>query len=427
MHRQLRSPHRSGKSWALLGLGVLVGASLLVSAVDPPYSPPGSEPSNVVLAWHTFEIEFKERGLPPHTAWSVNLGSDPEEGNGSDLTFKVPNGTYTFATTATGYTASPTDGQVTMHGRYVSVAVTFAAAPTPSNYIHHVVVIVLENSNLSRILSGGPADFYQAYLEQAYGRVPDYYAVCHSSPPNYIALVSGHTDACQGNVTQHHVINVTNLPDDLEAHNLSWAGYFESMPTPCDRDRGTIYYGWLHDPFIDLEDIVDNSSRCDAHVVNSAAFNASIANGSLPTFSYYVPNQLDDCHNSTQRFCDDWLRGFLSPLLNATAPAEAALVRHTAFFVVYDEGDYQGQDAGFNVSGVTTGYCQRLYHVPMSACGGNTYAVAISPYSDGTEYAADATDMDLTSTFEWLLGLPSDGGYDGGVDFPAMASLFSFP
>jgi hypothetical protein len=406
---------------------VLVAALLFVSTIDPPYHPPMDGSSNLTLAVHTFEVEFKERGLPTKTPWALTLGSVSEEGNGTDLTFKVPNGTSSFTATAAGFAPSQADGQVTMQGKYISVEVSFAAAPTPSDYIQHIVVIMLENSNLSRILAGGPAESYQAYLYHAYGRVPDYYAVCHSSPPNYIALVSGHTNACQGNLTQHHVINVTNLPDDLEAHDLSWAGYFESMATPCDRVRGPIYYGWLHDPFIDLQDIVDNPSRCDAHVVNSEAFNASIANGSLPTFSYYVPNQLDDCHNSSQRFCDDWLRGFLGPLLNATAPAEAAVVRHTAFFVVYDEGDYQGKDAGFNVSGVSTGYCQHLYHVNMSACGGNTYAVAISPYSSGTQYSADATDMDLTSTFEWLLGLPSDGGYDGGVDFPAMTTLFSFP
>jgi hypothetical protein len=406
---------------------VLVGGGLYSAEMTPDSRVTSADASGLALAVHTFEVRFTAHGLPAHTPWSVTLGGVSAQGNGPQLAFKVTNGTYAYTTSATGYVPTVAAGNVTMHGGYVPVAVRFTAAPAPADYIQHVVVIMLENSNLSRILGDRAAESYQEYLYHTYARIPEYYAVCHSSPPNYIALVSGHTDACQENATRDHVVDVGNLPDDLQAHGMSWGGYFESMATPCDRVRGTIYYGWLHDPFVDLEDIVDNQSRCDAHVVNSEAFNASIANGTLPTFSYYVPNQLDDCHNSTRSFCDDWLRGFLSPILNATAPAEADLVRHTAFFVVYDEGDYHGTDAGFNVSGVSTAYCVRHYGVTMSACGGSTYAVAISPYSLGTLDSADATDMDLTSTFEWLLGLPSDGGYDGGVDFPALTTLFTFP
>ena len=411
---------------AVAGLAVLAW-SLQSSGLVTGSPAPSISGSGLTVSARAYEIQFKEEGLPPHANWSVALGEIVESGNATKLTFREENGTYSFSATASGYAASRSAENLTVRGKYLQVAIPFTVDPSPRTYIQHVVVIVMENSNLTHILNGGSADAYQAYLYHTYGGAPHYYALCHSSPQNYVTIVSGHTELCQYNSTHSIVLNVTDLPDDLEAHNMSWDGYFESMPTACDSKRTSLYDGGVHNPFVDLVDIDDNKSRCDAHVVNSAAFNESVANGTLPNFSLYVPNQLDDCHSSSQRFCDEWLRSFLAPILNATNATEEKLAQHTAFFVVYDEGDHRAKDAGYNVSGVDTRYCLLTYKVNMTACGGNTYAVAISPYSRGTTFLANATDMDLTSTFEWLLGLPGDGGYDGGVDFPALESLFEFP
>lgn len=282
--------------------------------------------------------------------------------------------------------------------------------------IQHVVVIVLENREAGQVWGLAP---YQGYLQGHYGNATHFFALCHGSPPNYIAMTSGRAEYCGSNVTG--LINAPNLPDVIEAAGLSWGGYFESMPSPCYTASQGPYVAW-HNPFIAYDDILDNPARCAAHVLPSEQFNASVAAGTLPTFSFYVPNSIDDCDYSTLSACDQWLRGFLTPILNATTPAEQALVSHTAFFVVYDEGS---TNAGY-ASPIIVPDCVNTTGKALTTCGGQVYLTVVSPYSLGTSFAADASSFNLESTVEWLFGLPSDGGYDGSADFPPMTSLFDF-
>jgi Phosphoesterase family len=406
-------------------IGVLLISSvplvLATSVAAGPPPPPGT---------NTFEIAFKEKGLPANTNWSVSLnGGSLHSSNTSQIIFKEKNGTYAYLANATGYSASPSSGNVTMHGGYQSRTITFTALP--KDPIQHVVVIVMENGARKSILAASP---YQRYLSATFGSVPNYYGLCHASPPNYFAFTSGRMTACSYGKVQ----NVANIPDTLQAADLTWSGYFESMPTNCDQARSPngLYVAADHNPFLRYTDIVTNASRCKAYVVNSQYFNASVASGTLPSFSFYVPNQYDDCHtdppgvSNYRLFCDNWLKGFLAPILNHTGNysglAEQTLISHTAFIIAYDEGagtSYAGYEAG----GVVNSYCVNNTGMDLTACGGPTYVSVVSPYSDNTTFTANSTDFNVASTIEWLLGIGSDGGYDGTPGyFPAWTSLFNF-
>ena len=359
------------------------------------------------------KVRFTETGLPLAGLWSVTLGGARVGGSTSTISFFEPNGTYAYSVGSDGaFAINPAAGNVTVVGSSVNLSITF------TGYIQHVVVIVMENGEVNTILAQDP---YQRYLSNTFGNLSQFDATCHASPPNYFAITSGRTIDCE--TLPGGVANVTNLPDTLQAAGLTWGGYFESMPKACDRSS-TPMYGTDHNPFLLYQDIVGNSSRCAAHVVNSAQFNQSVANGTLPTFSFYVPNMYDDCHSASRTFCDHWLKGFLAPILNSTSSKVSGLVAHTAFVVVYDEGK---SNKGYYVGGIVTPYCLNLTGYKQTVCGGHTYATVISPYSVGASFRADATDISLISTFEWLLDLGSDGGYDGTSNFPALTSLFSFP
>lgn len=286
---------------------------------------------------------------------------------------------------------------------------------TPPPAIQHVVVIVLENQGLSSVDSQAP---YERYLQATYGNVSPFYGACHNSLPEYLAMTSGRSFTC----TTIPVESVTNLADLLEAKGASWAGYFESMPTSCDPSSSGGYVT-NHNPFLIYEDIRGNASRCDAHVLNSASINASIQAGTLPTFSFYVPNVYDDGFRSSTAATDLWLNDFLSPLLNSTNPTVAGAVAHTAFFVVSDEGT-DADLSGYSAGGVVNAWCQNQTQQPLSVCGGQTYLAVVSPLSHGTHFTSEATDYSVESTIEWLLGLGGDGGNDGTAAFPALTSLF---
>lgn len=363
--------------------------------------------SNVTL----WPVTFSEVGATRGAVWSVTFdGAMGQAAAPSSIGFSATNGTHSFTVRPpAGSTANLTTGQVTVVADAPSVPVGFTAD------IQHVVAIVLENNELKSVLSAGA---YEHYLWAAYGHASNFYGACHQSKPEYTAMTSGRAFTCGA----FPVESVTNLADLLEGAGLSWAGYFESMPTPCNT-TDAYPYTTFHNPFLDYADIVGNTTRCDGHVLNSAVFNASVDQGTLPTVSFYLPNEINDCHDSTIGSCDQWLKGFLSPLLNSTSSAVQALMNHTAVFVLYDEGS---TNAGYTVGGLSNSWCKNTTGQALTVCGGQVDLTVVSPYSVGTVYAADATDYNFESTIEWLFGLGSDGGYDGTANFPSMDTLFSF-
>jgi phospholipase C len=315
--------------------------------------------------------------------------------------------------------------------------------------IRHVVVIMLENEELSDVYQYGP---YEHYLVTHYGNASRFYAICHSAGAQGMALTSGRNFGCP---TPIGMENTSNLGDVLDRYGLSWGGYMESMPTACD-------YGWAgtydpsHNSFVHYTDIRYNPTRCDQRDVNSGAFNRSVAQGTLSAFSEYIPNVCDDghtacgknattcgvwgssfCHRVQTQQADRWLKGFLAPMLNHTVStangldyntaAERALLNTTAFLIVYDEGTsnsgYLNSSAPYNAA------CKSQTGKDLTACAGRVLMVAVSPVSAGTRFTSAATHYGVQSTAEWLLGVGNgvtspDGGQDGTPPFPAMKALF---
>lgn len=269
--------------------------------------------------------------------------------------------------------------------------------PTP---IRHVIVIPFENAVASTVLKNGP--FFR-YLAEQYTYADHYYAICHPSAPNYLALTSGKDWQCGSD--GYKVYQSANLGSLLAAANLTWGAFMDSMPAPC-ATTDSYPYAVKHNPFVYYGNIVGNKSLCDAHVLPLSAWNATVASGTLPNFSFITPNLLNDGHDTSVSYADSWLRGFLGPDLNAS------WMNNTVIFVTYDEGYLPGgapDNSGFN-----------------GTAGGHVYLSAISPWvrTNGS-YPLDASHYNLLSTIEWLLGLPSTGHNDSAA-FPAMKGLFDF-
>lgn len=359
-------------------------------------------------------VTFHESGVRTGQNWSVAIhGTTVQAASPNPVTFLLANGTYPYYVgNGTGYSlvGAVSSGTVQVRGGAVNVSLTLAPD------IQHVVVIVFENSNLYPTLSFAP---YMDYLWNSYGRATQFYGACHESKPEYLAMTNGRAFTCDSIPVE----KVSNLGDLFESHGLTWGSYLESMNTSCDTVSTPIYFAH-HDPFIWYSDIVNNATRCAAHVVNSRYFNESVANGTLPNYSLYIPNTDDDCEETILPTCDAWLKGFLSPLLNSTHPAVQTLVAHTAFVLAFDEAE---TNLGYSTGGIVNSWCRNATGQNLSVCGGHIYLSVVSPFSSNRAYTLNATDYNLESTVEWLFGLGSDGGFDGTSNFPSMDGLFSFP
>lgn len=275
----------------------------------------------------------------------------------------------------------------------VSNAQTTARGPSFPTVIQHLVIVMMENKEATQVLSQAP---YQNYVAKTYGYASSFWSVHRSSAIDYVAATSGTTRTG----LKQAIVNVGDL---VEAAGESWAGYMQGMPTPCYLGTGTTSSGYYsgHNPFLRYSDITSNSTRCDRHVVNFAAWNQALSSGTLPNYSWVSPDIHNDSDDASIAVGDAFLRGFLSPLVNSS------LFASTAIIIVYDEGS--GTD-----------------HGPYGEGGGNIYCAVLSPISHGVSKIPYLT-FSLLTTTEWLLGLGRTGLNDSWQSYPPMVDLFGVP
>jgi hypothetical protein len=286
--------------------------------------------------------------------------------------------------------------------------------PTP---IRHVVVIWFENHELGQILRWNLP--FEHSLAAKYALSGQSYSVRHDSEPDYLAAAGG-IDANGFKVGGY---TTPSLAAPIGAMGESWTAYFGGMPNPCyaayDWPTG---YEVSHDPWVQFSDVHSNRTYCNAHVLPfwgkwAAAWNASVASGKIPNFTWIDPDIFHDQHSGSPSVGDAWLKSVVSPLQNSSA------WNSTAVIVTYDEGlgpAIEGYNASLQTPLINT----------TGGLGGNVYTVIASPqvrggYNSSRPYQT----YSVLTTVEWLLGLCPGGGCVGLHDqwslYPPMKDLFT--
>jgi acid phosphatase len=154
------------------------------------------------------------------------------------------------------------------------------------------------------------------------GALPtNYYADSHPSIGNYFMLTTGQLLTTDDNSTT--VWNVDNLARRMLASNVSFKIYAEAI-TQGYLGGNTGLYLIRHNPFAMLSDVADNPQVANECIWPFTQFAADLASGSLPEFSYIVPDVDDDAHNGTSQQADAWLQtNVVVPLSNSSAFASA--------------------------------------------------------------------------------------------------------
>lgn len=207
--------------------------------------------------------------------------------------------------------------------------------------VQRVMVVVLENEDAARAEE-------QPFLSELATRgalLHDYHALTHPSQPNYIALVAGSAYGIDSDAVVD--IDAPHLGDLLDAHGVSWKVYAESYPGNCflGATAGKMSAGQYvrkHVPFLDFIDVQNNPSHCNASIVEAAALDSDVRNGTLPRFSLYVPNMRNDGHDTGVAFADAWLKQRFEPLL-----ADPRFATGLLLVIVFDEGRDDGPNTVF--------------------------------------------------------------------------------
>jgi hypothetical protein len=208
----------------------------------------------------------------------------------------------------------------------------------------HVFLIMMENHSTEDIV-GNAADApfinNQLLKQPGVAFATQYFGVTHPSLPNYLALVSGSTQAifddCRAGAdvtckpeefvpggddpatagrlltdeqaaaaaSQPHLFKGKTIVDQLEAAGHSWKAYMEALPAddklveyaPVGADGKVVakLYAQKHNPFVYFDGIRGNASRMD-RIVPYDELAQDLAGNAVPDFVWISPHQCHDMH-----------------------------------------------------------------------------------------------------------------------------------
>lgn len=260
--------------------------------------------------------------------------------------------------------------------------------------LDHVFVIVLENHNSfasfgsNGILDNPKAPHIQALANQ-YNFAANYNAVWHPSLPNYLSMITGDfigTDLIgragygagstvgitdddspsvatdypspPANTSSHRWrVNLPSLAGQLVGAGKDWRAYLQNIPAsgttlanwPGDSNTAKLY-AVKHNPFPYVAEVQDDPQQFSKQVPIEQLF-GDLGAGTVPAFSYIVPDQCRDMHgignvlapcggvnntddNDVSRGDDETLW-----LVNGITGSQAWTQGRNAIFVVFDEGN----------------------------------------------------------------------------------------
>ena len=237
-------------------------------------------------------------------------------------------GTGSFSSTVT-WTASGgtigSSGLLTATGSAGSVKVTATStqdttksgsaaitvqAQTPQS--KHVILVMEENQSYSTVVGQTSVWPNLNNLISNGALATNYYANTHPSIGNYLMLTTG--QILTNNDSSTKVWNVDNIARRMLSAGVSFRIYAEGI-TQGYVGGNTGAYVIRHDPFALLSDIVDDATVAKAHMWPFTQFATDLANGTLPEYSFIVPDLNDDAHNGTPQQADTWLQSkVIAPL-----------------------------------------------------------------------------------------------------------------
>lgn len=177
------------------------------------------------------------------------------------------------------------------------------------------------------------------------------YAVTHPSEPNYMAAVGGDYFGLNGDPFTAVPQNVSSVVDLLDDKGISWGMYQEDMPYSgfegfgwVNQKNGANDYVRKHNPEILYNSVVTKPERA-AKIKNTTMFATDLENDQLPQWMFITPNMTSDGHDTSVTVAGEWLKTFLTPLLE-----DKRFMDNTLVLITFDENEtYSIQNRVFSI------------------------------------------------------------------------------
>ena len=234
----------------------------------------------------------------------------------------------TSAASTSNSTATATTGPATCPPGYL---VTHDSNPPPATP-PHIMEIMMENtaysaSDGSPYVIGNPkAPYINTTLIGAdkYTSLSNWYSIEHNSPLDYMDAISG----CDHNGFKRPYTDPT-LVNELDGVGTTWKAYMDGLASgqTCYTGHGAGTNGYVqnHNPFIYFQQIIGNTTECNANVVPyiQSSFSADLNSSAPPDFVWITPSTCDDMHsrcaplNNLVAQGDTWLANNLPAVLSS--------------------------------------------------------------------------------------------------------------
>jgi hypothetical protein len=277
--------------------------------------------------------------------------------------------------------------------------------------LDHVFLIMEENNGFHDVI-GDPAAPNLNYLAKTFGIETDYFGVSpDSSESNYVGLLGGNVyGVISDDAYWKNLIHAPSLISQLDQAGVSWKAYLQALPYPGY--QGICYPAKCNgapdsDPlFVSKHDGIQNfttslNSADWSRQVPISELAADLRSGTVPAFSYVVPDECHDMHGDPPYCLDSGNIGdpenqhlvavgdaYLGQLVSEITHASFWAKGNNAIAITYDNGDN------------SAGCCD------ANPGGGQIAAIVITSHGPrGVKDNSPANHYSLLSSIEQAFGL----------------------
>ena len=215
---------------------------------------------------------------------------------------------------------------------------TLRPSPAPAvPKFDHIFFVYFENSAYEEIIGNWRSAPYLNRMAKQYSVLGNYYALHHPSDANYVLQAAGGTYGLHQNDFAGFPIVANHLADLVENAGGTWKQYMESANGNCDQTPHGYYYP-DDGPYMYFDDVRNNKTRCNAHVVPFSQFSKDLASdATTPRYAWLSPDDCDDMEACGITAGDDFFRNaIVAPLLKSPAWTK----HNTLLIIAWDEDNF---------------------------------------------------------------------------------------
>lgn len=215
----------------------------------------------------------------------------------------------------------------------------------------HVIVVMFENEDYSMMIGSSSMPYLNSLAGQ-YGLATNYYANAHYSIGNYFMATTGELVTDDDGFTCW--VTIDNIVRDLlnSGTGKTWKAYAESLPYAGYTGASSYPYARNHNPFVFFQEVQGNATQ-KMNVVPLTQYVSDLNGGTLPNFSWLIPNQqnnmhdcpagITNCTNSDKLAnADHWLQTNIAPLLASPQFQQDGLLIITVDEATLDDYNHGG-------------------------------------------------------------------------------------